>query len=65
MSDSTEAPWISATAGCTSFGRAVTAAGHTVIADEPAAAGGANDGPSPYDRLLAAIGSFTAMTVRM
>lgn len=64
MSESS-APWVTATTGAGSYRTEIAAAGHTVIADEPAGAGGANEGPSPYDLVLAAIGSCTAMTVRM
>lgn len=39
-------------------------AGHYLIADEPAPAG-TNLGPNPYEYLLMALGSCTAMTVRM
>lgn len=42
----------------------ITAGRHQFIADEPLPTG--NDaGPSPYDLLLAALGTCTSMTVRM
>lgn len=39
--------------------------GHALVADEPEAFGGTNQGPSPYDYLQAALGACTGMTVQM
>ena len=51
--------------GARPYGQRITAGGHQLIADEPAAIGGADSGPTPYDLLLAGLGACTAITVRM
>lgn len=47
------------------FLQEVEAGAHQLLSDEPAAAGGTDRGATPYDLLLAALGSCTSMTVAM
>jgi putative redox protein len=46
------------------FEQSIAIGPHRLLADEPADVGGADAGPTPYDLLLAALGSCTSMTVR-
>lgn len=43
----------------------IEVSGHALVADEPAALGGAGVGPAPYDLILAGLGACTAITLRM
>jgi putative redox protein len=43
----------------------VRAGSHSFVADEPPGSGGKDAGPSPYDLLVGALGSCTAMTVEI
>ena len=47
------------------FQQTVTTGPHRMLADEPAAVGGQDSGPGPYDFVLAGLGACTSMTMRM
>jgi putative redox protein len=51
--------------GASGFRAEISARGHTLVADEPLAFGGTDEGPTPYDYLTAALGACTAMTIRI
>jgi putative redox protein len=48
-----------------SLTQAVTVRGHHLMGDEPVEAGGADLGPTPYELLLAALGTCKSITVRL
>lgn len=50
--------------GLGTFQSRVELAGQTLIADEPADAGGTDSGPTPYHMLAAALATCTTMTLR-
>lgn len=52
-------------ADANSFTQDISAAGHHLIADEPAGYGGSYLGPTPYQLVAAGLGACTSMTIRM
>lgn len=46
------------------FRNEVSIRGHRLAADEPAAGGGGDAGPAPFELLMAALGACTSMTLR-
>ncbi len=56
---------VTARTGAGAFRTEIFANGFPLVADEPVEYGGNNEGPSPYEYLLAALGACTGMTLRM
>ncbi len=51
--------------GTGKYTQLVTSGRHRWLADEPKSMGGDDEGPGPYELLLASLGACTAMTLRM
>jgi len=56
-------PHVIVRGGATGFAQQIQVGAHQLSADEPIESGGTDTGPSPYDLLLAALGSCTSMTI--
>jgi putative redox protein len=63
--DTTEPGTVIVHGSADGFAQTIVAGRHALTADEPIAVGGTDTGPTPYDLLLAALGSCTSMTVAM
>jgi putative redox protein len=57
--------WVTARNAGPKYATTLLAGAHALVVDEPAAVGGDDTGPTPYDLLLGAVGACTAITVRM
>ena len=64
-SETPDEGWVVVEGGAGGFAQEINAGPHRLRSDEPASAGGTATGPTPYDLLLAALGSCTSMTVTM
>jgi uncharacterized OsmC-like protein/pimeloyl-ACP methyl ester carboxylesterase len=60
-----EAGFVQVEGGAEGYANRVYTARHQLAADEPTSVGGTDTGPNPYEFLLAALGTCTAMTLRM
>lgn len=56
---------ITVRSGAEGLAQTIQTRGHTLVADEPLDVGGGDTGLTPYELLLAALGSCTAMTLRL
>lgn len=59
----TEPPHVVVRGDAKGFAQKVEVGRFNLVADEPVSYGGTDTGPSPYDLILAALGSCTSMTI--
>jgi putative redox protein len=57
--------WVVVHGAADGFAQDISAGTHRLRSDEPTSLGGSGTGPTPYDFLLAALGSCTSITVAM
>lgn len=57
--------WVTSRVAGAGFETMIHSRSHDFVADEPVAVGGTDKGPTPYELLLSALGSCTAMTLRI
>jgi putative redox protein len=65
MHDEEQAGVVIVRGAATGFAQEIIAGRHQFVSDEPTSAGGTDSGPTPYDLLLAGLGSCTSMTIAM
>ena len=58
-------PGVIVRGGSAGFAQEIEIGSHRLKGDEPLAFGGTDSGPSPYDFLLAALGTCTSMTISL
>jgi len=60
-----EERWVEIKGAASGFAQDITIGPHHLRGDEPAAVGGTDTGPTPYELLLAALGTCKSMTAAM